>query len=88
MDVRQRQGRVGRTPCTSTRRSTASHPDGVRRRPAGHADDTSREDVIALAPGEQVVVYRRFGTFTGELRVHCHNLTHEDHSMMFGWTIE
>ena len=53
-----------------------------------HADDTGEEDVIALAPGEQVVIYRKFRQFTGEYVSHCHNLTHEDHSMMFGWTIE
>jgi FtsP/CotA-like multicopper oxidase with cupredoxin domain len=52
-----------------------------------HPDDESREDVIALDPGETVVIYRNFRTFTGPFVAHCHNLAHEDHSMMFGWDI-
>jgi FtsP/CotA-like multicopper oxidase with cupredoxin domain len=53
-----------------------------------HPDDTGKEDVVALDPSESVVVYRRFRTFAGKYVAHCHNLAHEDHNMMFGWTIE
>jgi FtsP/CotA-like multicopper oxidase with cupredoxin domain len=53
-----------------------------------HPDDTGREDVIALDPGEEVRIYRRFRTFAGHYVAHCHNLAHEDHNMMFGWVIE
>jgi FtsP/CotA-like multicopper oxidase with cupredoxin domain len=52
-----------------------------------HPDDASREDVVALEPGESVVVYRNFRTFVGPYVAHCHNLAHEDHAMMFGWDI-
>ncbi|HEV8318523.1 MAG TPA: multicopper oxidase domain-containing protein [Vicinamibacterales bacterium] len=52
-----------------------------------HPDDRSREDVVALDPGDEVVIYRKFRTFTGKYVAHCHNLAHEDHSMMFGWEI-
>jgi FtsP/CotA-like multicopper oxidase with cupredoxin domain len=52
-----------------------------------HPDDESREDVIALDPNETVVIYRNFRTFTGPFVAHCHNLAHEDHSMMFGFEI-
>jgi FtsP/CotA-like multicopper oxidase with cupredoxin domain len=52
------------------------------------APDISKEDVVALAPGEEVVFYRNFRTFTGNYVAHCHNLIHEDHAMMFAWTIE
>jgi len=52
-----------------------------------HVDDRSREDVVALEPGDEVVFYRKFRTFTGPYVAHCHNLAHEDHSMMFGWEI-
>jgi FtsP/CotA-like multicopper oxidase with cupredoxin domain len=52
-----------------------------------HPDDDSREDVIALGPGESVDIYRNFRTFTGPYVSHCHNLAHEDHAMMFGWQI-
>jgi len=52
-----------------------------------HPDDSSKEDVVALGPGESVTVYRRFRTFLGPYVCHCHNLAHEDHAMMFGWSI-
>jgi FtsP/CotA-like multicopper oxidase with cupredoxin domain len=56
--------------------------------PAGrHVDDESREDVVALDPGEEVVIYRNFRSFKGKFVAHCHNLVHEDHAMMFGWEI-
>jgi FtsP/CotA-like multicopper oxidase with cupredoxin domain len=32
-------------------------------------------------------IFRRFRTFLGNYVAHCHNLAHEDHNMMFGWTI-
>jgi FtsP/CotA-like multicopper oxidase with cupredoxin domain len=54
---------------------------------ARHPDDNGREDTIALDPGESVVIVRQFRTFTGRYVAHCHNLAHEDHSMMFGWQI-
>jgi FtsP/CotA-like multicopper oxidase with cupredoxin domain len=53
----------------------------------GHQDDTGKDDVIALDPAETVVVVRNFRTFTGHYVAHCHNLAHEDHAMMFGWTL-
>jgi len=53
-----------------------------------HPDDTGKSDVNNLDPGEAVTFYRNFRTFTGRFVAHCHNLAHEDHNMMFGWTIE
>ena len=44
--------------------------------------------MIALDPGEEVRIYRKFRTFAGNYVAHCHNLAHEDHNMMFGWVIE
>src|SRR5512146_1101374 len=52
-----------------------------------HVDDHVKEDVVALAPGESVTFYRKFRGFLGKYVCHCHNLAHEDHAMMFGWTI-
>ena len=52
-----------------------------------HGDDSGKDDVIALDPSEEVWVYRKFRTFVGKYVAHCHNLAHEDHAMMFGWTI-
>jgi FtsP/CotA-like multicopper oxidase with cupredoxin domain len=54
---------------------------------AGHPDDVSREDLVALDPSESVIIYRGFRDFVGQYVAHCHNLTHEDHAMMFGWDI-
>ena len=54
---------------------------------AVNKDDTGKEDVVALQPSESTVIYRRFRTFLGNYVAHCHNLAHEDHNMMFGWTI-
>ncbi len=56
--------------------------------PAQGVDLRSREDVVSLEGGEEVTFYRNFRTFTGRYVAHCHNLAHEDHAMMFGWTIE
>jgi FtsP/CotA-like multicopper oxidase with cupredoxin domain len=52
-----------------------------------HPDDISREDTIALDPGESVIIYRGFRDFVGPYVVHCHNLMHEDHAMMIAWEI-
>ena len=54
---------------------------------AGHPDDSSREDVIGMDPGESIIVGRYFRDFVGPYVAHCHNLAHEDHAMMFGWEI-
>jgi FtsP/CotA-like multicopper oxidase with cupredoxin domain len=53
-----------------------------------HPDDNAREDVVALEPGEEVVIYRNFRTFSGPYVGHCHNLAHEDHNMMFGFQVQ
>ena len=56
-------------------------------RPFGPDDAFAKEDTISLGPGEEVVIYRNFRTFIGNYVAHCHNLAHEDHSMMFGWKL-
>lgn len=52
-----------------------------------HLDDVGKEDVVALEPSEQTNIVRKFRTYFGNYVAHCHNLAHEDHNMMFGWTI-
>ena len=52
-----------------------------------HRDDTGKEDVVALEPSENTTIWRNFRTFMGNYVAHCHNLAHEDHNMMFGWSI-
>jgi len=46
-----------------------------------------RKDAHPLYPGDQVSVYIKFRDFLGKYPMHCHNLTHEDHAMMFRWDI-
>jgi FtsP/CotA-like multicopper oxidase with cupredoxin domain len=36
---------------------------------------------------EATIIYRGFRDFVGPYLAHCRNLAHEDHAMMFGWTI-
>jgi FtsP/CotA-like multicopper oxidase with cupredoxin domain len=50
-------------------------------------DDAGKDDVMELKGGETIVTYRNFRSFTGEYVAHCHQLAHEDHAMMFAWTI-
>ncbi len=61
--------------------------DVTTRADPGHPDDISREDLVALDPSESVIIYRGFRDFLGPYVAHCHNLAHEDHAMMFGWSI-
>ena len=53
-----------------------------------NADDIGREDIVTLGAGDEISFYRNFRTFTGPYVAHCHNLSHEDHAMMFAWTID
>ena len=59
----------------------------VTRASTGHPDDVAKEDLVALDPKDSVILYRGFRDFVGPYVAHCHNLAHEDHSMMFGWEI-
>jgi FtsP/CotA-like multicopper oxidase with cupredoxin domain len=63
------------------------NPDGTQKPDPAHPDDGSREDLAALDPSESVLILRRFRDFVGPYVAHCHNLAHEDHQMMFGWSI-
>ncbi|HEY8072004.1 MAG TPA: multicopper oxidase domain-containing protein [Methylocystis sp.] len=47
----------------------------------------SRKDVIELAPGDEVKFYGHWRDFFGKYVMHCHNVVHEDHAMMFRWDI-
>ena len=53
----------------------------------GHPDDIGREDLVNLDPSESTILFRGFRDFVGPYVAHCHNLAHEDHAMMFGWSI-
>ena len=62
--------------------------NGIEAPDEARPDDSGKDDVIGLDPGEEVWVYRQFRTFAGRYVAHCHNLAHEDHAMMFGWVID
>jgi FtsP/CotA-like multicopper oxidase with cupredoxin domain len=66
---------------------TRNGHDVTRHPLPSHPEDRSREDLVALDPGESVLIYRGFRDFLGPYVAHCHNLAHEDHAMMFGWSI-
>jgi len=40
------------------------------------------KDTVAIDRGEEVKVIMRFDSYRGRYMMHCHNLEHEDHSMM------
>jgi FtsP/CotA-like multicopper oxidase with cupredoxin domain len=46
-----------------------------------------RRDVATLLPGDEIKVYMKWNDFLGKHVMHCHNVVHEDHSMMIRWDI-
>lgn len=44
--------------------------------------ETGWKDTVAVNKGDQVKVIMRFQGYKGRYLIHCHNLEHEDHSMM------
>ncbi len=45
------------------------------------------KDVVYVGENETVRVLMKFGPHKGRYMVHCHNLPHEDHSMMFQFRV-
>ena len=60
---------------------------GVNEPPAKVFMGGPRRDVATLLPGDEIKVYIRFRDFLGKYVMHCHNVVHEDHSMMIRWDI-
>ncbi|MEK6279418.1 MAG: multicopper oxidase domain-containing protein [Acidobacteriota bacterium] len=46
-----------------------------------------RRDVATILPGDEIRVFMRWKDFLGKHVMHCHNVVHEDHSMMIRWDI-
>jgi FtsP/CotA-like multicopper oxidase with cupredoxin domain len=46
-----------------------------------------RRDVATILPGDEIKVFMRWRDFLGKHVMHCHNVVHEDHSMMIRWDI-
>ena len=69
-------------------RAAAGRMISAQRHRGPDALNTGSDGVVGLGGGESVTFYRNFRTFTGKYVAHCHNLSHEDHAMMFGWEIK
>jgi len=54
---------------------------------APYAWERGPKDVVYIGENEKVDVVMRFGPHQGRYMVHCHNLPHEDHSMMFQFRV-
>jgi FtsP/CotA-like multicopper oxidase with cupredoxin domain len=46
------------------------------------AFEAGRKDVVVLGPGDECQVFLHFRDYLGKYVMHCHNVVHEDHSMM------
>ena len=46
-----------------------------------------RKDTIRLGPNDEITIFMRFRGFFGKYVMHCHNVVHEDHSMMIRYDI-
>lgn len=50
-------------------------------------EERGPKDVVYLGEGERVRILIPFGPHTGRYMIHCHNVTHEDHDMMFQFRV-
>ncbi|HKG12709.1 MAG TPA: multicopper oxidase domain-containing protein, partial [Pyrinomonadaceae bacterium] len=60
---------------------------GVNEPPAKVFMGGPRRDVATILPGDEMKVFMRWKDFLGKHVMHCHNVVHEDHSMMIRWDI-
>lgn len=63
-------------------------PEDVQR------EEIARKDVVRIGDGAfgtnnggEVTLYMRFGDWTGDYPMHCHNVVHEDHAMMIRFKV-
>lgn len=54
---------------------------------APFAFEKGPKDVVYMGEGETVRLLMKFGPHRGRYMVHCHNLVHEDHSMMAQYSV-
>ena len=47
----------------------------------------ARRDITTLLPNDEIEIFMRWKDFHGKYVMHCHNVVHEDHSMMIRWDI-
>jgi len=46
-----------------------------------------RRDIALLGPRTEITMFNRWPDFLGPYVLHCHNVVHEDHTMMIRWDI-
>jgi FtsP/CotA-like multicopper oxidase with cupredoxin domain len=46
-----------------------------------------RKDTVLLGPNDEIGIFMRFRGFFGKYVMHCHNVVHEDHSMMIRYDV-
>ena len=82
---------AGCTPSTCTWRSTAPSCATAGTSPADRTRAPRRQSRARTwwpsTRASPSIIYRGFRDFVGPYVAHCHNLAHEDHAMMFGWSI-
>jgi FtsP/CotA-like multicopper oxidase with cupredoxin domain len=59
-----------------------------RKAPPLPVEVACRKDVTRLQQNERVQMFFRFRDFHGKYPLHCHNVVHEDHSMMMVWEVD
>src|SRR5438552_9107058 len=47
----------------------------------------NRRDITTLLPDDEIEIYMNWSDFHGRYVMHCHNVVHEDYSMMVRWDI-
>jgi FtsP/CotA-like multicopper oxidase with cupredoxin domain len=62
-------------------------PSWRQRKPLDRFMGGPRRDVATLLPGDEIKVIFTFQDFLGHYVMHCHNVVHEDHSMMIRWDV-
>lgn len=55
--------------------------------PPDSIDFQARKDVMRLLPNDEYQIFIQFRDFLGSYVMHCHNIFHEDHAMMWRWDI-
>lgn len=60
--------------------------DGIATDPVTNTE-SCKKDVLLLRPSEEVWLFVRFRDFLGRYPIHCHNVVHEDHTMMLRFDV-
>lgn len=47
----------------------------------------ARKDTVFLGPNDEITIFMRFRGFVGKYVMHCHNVVHEDHTMMIRYDV-